>query len=142
MRKNTKYAKYYKKILLLRSSLNLLYSNSTENDENTIGNPAPVQNPETGTIWITFSRNNKALWGAYSDNDGQSFSHPIPLDSANDPSWDWVASGMFVSNCILFLLFLLFFFWVYCEFAKQLVLFFSNENCCVWQVLFCFVLRI
>ena len=42
------------------SGVTVLYSNSTSSsDFNTIGNPSPVQDRDTGTIWMLFCKDNK-----------------------------------------------------------------------------------
>ncbi|MEQ1859997.1 MAG: sialidase family protein [Chthoniobacteraceae bacterium] len=60
----------------------------------TIGNPCPVQDVSTGTIWLPFCRDNKAVLITSSADDGQTWSPPRDI-SANvvPPDWVWVATG-------------------------------------------------
>merc|ERR1712228_1041709 len=77
------------------SGLSVLYSNSTsQTNFNTIGNPSPVQDRQTGKIWMLFCKNNKQIYASYSMDDGVTFSlPPKPLNSVNNADWSWVATG-------------------------------------------------
>ncbi|MGV3663632.1 MAG: sialidase family protein [Prosthecobacter sp.] len=60
----------------------------------TIGNPCPVQDAVTGTIWLPFCRDNKAVLITSSDDDGQTWSTPRDISSSVVPKdWSWVATG-------------------------------------------------
>eukprot|EP01084_Bolivina_argentea_P106603 190717_1 len=76
------------------SSLQILRSNSTINDTNTIGNAAPIQCNITKRILIPHCRNNKEVWLIYSDDDGMTWSKPIgPLTHLVHKDWAWIALG-------------------------------------------------
>ena len=76
------------------SNLVVLYSNSSSQSTNTIGNPSPVQDRDTGKIWMLFCKNNKQIHATYSVDDGLSFSlPPKELDTVNNADWNWVATG-------------------------------------------------
>lgn len=60
----------------------------------TIGNPCPVQDTSTGTIWLPFCRDNKAVLITSSTDDGVTWSPPKDLSpSVVPPNWVWVATG-------------------------------------------------
>jgi sialidase-1 len=60
----------------------------------TIGNPCPVQERETGTIWMPFTRNNKAVFVTRSDDDGATWAPPVDVTKdVMKPEWIWVATG-------------------------------------------------
>ncbi|MBI3881930.1 MAG: exo-alpha-sialidase [Verrucomicrobia bacterium] len=60
----------------------------------TIGNPCPVVDATTGTIWLPFNRDNKAVLITSSSDDGKTWSAPRNLsDTTMKPDWDWVATG-------------------------------------------------
>ncbi len=60
----------------------------------TIGNPCPVVDAATGTIWMPFTRDNKAVFITSSKDDGQTWSTPQNFSAtAMKPGWDWVATG-------------------------------------------------
>ena len=60
----------------------------------TIGNPCPVVDTATGTIWLTFCRNNIDVFVMSSLDDGQTWSKPRKItESAKKPEWDWCATG-------------------------------------------------
>jgi sialidase-1 len=79
-----------------------------EDGTNTIGNPCPVQDRETGTIWLVLCRNaedghekdilagkaSREVLTIKSDDDGRSWS---PLKNITDdvklPDWTWYAAG-------------------------------------------------
>ena len=60
----------------------------------TIGNPCPVVDRDTGTIWLTFCRNNNDVFTAYSKDEGLTWS-PRKCITANvkRPNWGWYATG-------------------------------------------------
>ena len=60
----------------------------------TIGNPCPVVDANTGTIWLPFNRDNKAVFITSSTDDGVTWSPPLNLSATTMKSdWDWVATG-------------------------------------------------
>ena len=75
------------------SALSILYSNSTQNVTNVIGNAAPIQERTTGRILVPFCRNNLEVWLIYSDDDGSSWSTPQQIPNVVHRDWHWVATG-------------------------------------------------
>ncbi|MGH2355238.1 MAG: sialidase family protein [Chloroflexota bacterium] len=74
----------------------------------TCGNPAPVVDRDTGTIWLPFCKNRaqggealirkglfqRTVWLTRSDDDGATWSEPVEITaSVKDPSWTWYATG-------------------------------------------------
>jgi sialidase-1 len=60
----------------------------------TIGNPCPVVDQRSGTIWLPFCRDNKAVLITSSTDDGITWSEPRELGtSVTKPDWSWVATG-------------------------------------------------
>lgn len=60
----------------------------------TIGNPCPVVDVSTGTIWLPFTRDNKAVFITSSTDDGMSWSTPRDISATTmKPGWVWVATG-------------------------------------------------
>ena len=72
------------------------------------GNPAPVQDRETGTIWLLFCRNRmdgdepeisagiapRTVWVTFSDDDGATWSAPREITrEVKLPQWSWYATG-------------------------------------------------
>ena len=75
------------------TSLKVLYSNSTLNISNVIGNAAPIQD-NRGRIWVPFTRNNREVYMIYSDNDGETWSKPTgPLKYLTKDEWGWIGLG-------------------------------------------------
>ncbi len=63
-------------------------------EEITIGNPCPVVDQETGTIWLPFCRDNKDILVAKSTDDGVTWSDPVDITAdVKKPYWTWVATG-------------------------------------------------
>jgi len=77
---------------------------------NTIGNPCPVVDRETGTIWLPLTRNlgedreadikkrtakgSREVWITRSTDDGATWAKPVELTAAcKDPEWTWYATG-------------------------------------------------
>ena len=66
--------------------------------EITIGNPSPVVDEDTGTIWLPFCRNNKEVLITKSIDDGLTWSEPVNISNqVTRPEWTWVATGPGVS---------------------------------------------
>lgn len=78
--------------------------------EDTIGNPCPVQERKTGTIWLPLTRNpgnyternieqalpgaTRTVWLTHSLDDGATWPAPVEItDSVKDPNWTWYATG-------------------------------------------------
>ena len=65
-----------------------------DDGENTIGNPAPVVDRDTGIIWLPFCWNNKRVFVTRSTDDGATWSAPAEItQSASRPDWTWYATG-------------------------------------------------
>ncbi len=77
---------------------------------NTIGNPCPVQDRATSTIWMPLTgnpgdlaereieknsqRGTRTVWMTYSKDDGRTWATPYEITStAKDPGWGWYATG-------------------------------------------------
>ncbi len=77
---------------------------------NTCGNPCPVVDQRTGTIWLLMTHNlgnesegvivsgkskgGRSVWVCKSDDDGQTWSKPTNITkSASKPEWTWYATG-------------------------------------------------
>ena len=77
---------------------------------NTCGNPCPVQDRRTGTIWLLLTHNRgddhekhivegtakgtRTVWVAKSDDDGRTWAAPVEITSAvKRPEWSWFATG-------------------------------------------------
>jgi len=60
----------------------------------TIGNPCPVVDQTTGTIWLPFCRNNDRVFITHSTDDGKTWAAPIEItENVKDPEWGWYATG-------------------------------------------------
>ncbi|MGI6164968.1 MAG: sialidase family protein [Limnochordia bacterium] len=74
----------------------------------TAGNPAPVVDKTTGTVWLLFCKNDaeggeplilqgkapRTIWVTRSLDDGISWDKPKEItDSVKDPEWTWYATG-------------------------------------------------
>lgn len=60
----------------------------------TIGNACPVIDEVTGTIWLTFCRDNKNVLVTSSADDGKTWSNPIDISKdVTLAEWSWVATG-------------------------------------------------
>ena len=77
-------------------------------DGMTCGNPAPVIDRNTGTIWLPFCKNlaegnqnlicagkaPRTVWLTHSIDDGATWTEPVEITAAvKDPSWTWYATG-------------------------------------------------
>lgn len=60
----------------------------------TIGNPCPVVERSTGTIWLPFCRNNDRVFVTQSTDDGQTWAEPLEITQhVKKPEWRWYATG-------------------------------------------------
>ena len=60
----------------------------------TIGNPCPVLDKSTGTVWLTLCRDNNQLLVLSSTDDGASWSKPRDITATTKgKDWGWVATG-------------------------------------------------
>ncbi len=60
----------------------------------TIGNPCPVVDRDTGTIWLAMTRTNGRVLLTRSDDDAQTWAEPVDLtDQVKKPEWGWYAMG-------------------------------------------------
>ena len=77
---------------------------------NTCGNPCPVVDEETGTVWLLMTHNlggdqetqikrglvrqSRSVWISHSVDDGRTWSKPEEITkSVKPPSWKWYATG-------------------------------------------------
>jgi sialidase-1 len=59
-----------------------------------IGNPCPVVDRSTGTIWLTFCRDNTDVFVTESTDDGRTWAKPrVITDTVKKPAWGWYATG-------------------------------------------------
>jgi len=60
----------------------------------TIGNPCPVVDRETGTVWLAFCRDNRDVLMTHSDDDGKNWTRPIEITAdVKGENWGWYATG-------------------------------------------------
>jgi len=65
-----------------------------DDGENTIGNPCPVVDRETGVIWLPFCRNNDRVFVTSSADDGVTWATPVEITKDVKPAgWRWYATG-------------------------------------------------
>ena len=81
-----------------------------DDGKNTMGNPCPVVDRETGTIWLPLTRNlgedhegkilsqeskeSRTVWMSNSTDDGATWSQPIEItETTKEPDWTWYATG-------------------------------------------------
>jgi hypothetical protein len=75
------------------SALQVVFSNSSTNDWNVIGNAAPVWDAIRGRIVLPFTRNNERVFVAWS-SDGSTWSTPQDITSTTTrASWKWIGTG-------------------------------------------------
>lgn len=75
------------------SDIQVVYSNSSGDEVNVIGNAAPVQDASTGRIWVPFCKNNEIVYITYTDDDGLTFSDPVYMPDLVHSDWKWVGLG-------------------------------------------------
>ena len=62
--------------------------------EITIGNPCPVVDQDTGTIWMTLCRDNRDVLVTKSTDDGVTWSEPVDITAdVKESDWGWYATG-------------------------------------------------
>ncbi|MBM3802604.1 MAG: exo-alpha-sialidase [Acidimicrobiia bacterium] len=60
----------------------------------TMNQPCPVLDRETGTLWLPFCKNNQQVYVTKSTDDGASWSAPVEITSSvKDPSWKYLGAG-------------------------------------------------
>jgi len=60
----------------------------------TIGNPCPVVDAATGTVWLAFCRNNDRVFMTHSDDDGLAWTEPKEITAqVKEEGWGWYATG-------------------------------------------------
>lgn len=81
-----------------------------EDGDNTCGNPCPVVDRDTGTIWLLLTHNlgidtqrqietrtakgSRTAWVCHSDDDGITWSKPLDITKdVKKPDWTWYATG-------------------------------------------------
>ncbi len=81
-----------------------------EDGPNTMGNPCPVVDRDTGTIWLLMTHNlgedrepeiiaqtskgTRTVWVTKSADDGETWSEPVEITAATKkPNWTWYATG-------------------------------------------------
>lgn len=73
------------------SAQQLIYG---EPGEVTIGNPCPVVDEDTGTIWLPFCRENYDVLLTHSEDDGKTWADPVDISAdVKKPVWEWYATG-------------------------------------------------
>ena len=75
------------------SPLAVLFTNSSLEEANVIGNTAPVQDRFTGTLWMPFCRNNEEVFMTYSNDDGATWAEPVYMPHLVLDNWKWVGIG-------------------------------------------------
>jgi sialidase-1 len=60
----------------------------------TIGNPCPVVDAVSTTIWLAFCKDNRQVFITSSTDDGRTWAKPRDIsETATRPDWTWVATG-------------------------------------------------
>lgn len=75
------------------SAMGTVWSNSTADETNVVGNAGIVQDTSTGRIWIPLCRNNEEVFITYSDDDGETWSAPVYHPELVHDEWEWVGLG-------------------------------------------------
>ena len=62
--------------------------------DRTCGNPCPVVDRDTGTVFLPFCKDNQQVFLCRSEDDGNKWSAPVEITSgAKDSSWSYVGTG-------------------------------------------------
>ena len=65
-----------------------------DDGERTMGNPCPVLDRSTDTVWLPLCRDNRRVLLMKSTDDGMRWSKPADItEEAIDPTWHWVGTG-------------------------------------------------
>lgn len=65
-----------------------------EEGVHTLGNPCPVVDKETGTIWLPFCKNNQQIFLIKSTDDGTTWSEPVEITrQVKDSEWSYLGTG-------------------------------------------------
>ncbi len=73
------------------SAQQVVYS---ETGEVTIGNPCPVVDAATGTVWMLFCRDNVDVFVTHSFDNGLTWSDPVDItEDVKKKAWTWYATG-------------------------------------------------
>ena len=65
-----------------------------DDGDHTIGNPCPVLDRSTDTIWLPLCRDNRRVLLMKSTDNGVTWSKPADItEEAVDPAWHWVGTG-------------------------------------------------
>jgi sialidase-1 len=75
------------------SPMGTVWSNSTAEETNVVGNAGIVQDSATGRIWVPLCRNNEEVFITYSDDDGETWSEPVYHPELVLDDWKWVGLG-------------------------------------------------
>src|SRR5262245_42996813 len=60
----------------------------------TIGNPCPVVDQDTGTVWLPFCRDNNDVFVTHSTDEGRTWAAPVQITAqVKKPGWTWYATG-------------------------------------------------
>ena len=60
----------------------------------TMGNPCPLLDRETQTIWLPFCKNNQQVYLIKSTDDGTTWSEPMEITQhVKDPAWNYMGTG-------------------------------------------------
>ncbi len=60
----------------------------------TIGNPCPVVDGDTGTVWLPFCRENDDVLITHSEDDGETWADPVDITAdVKKATWGWYATG-------------------------------------------------
>lgn len=70
------------------SAPHVVWKEDTPGENTTIGNPCPVYDSETGTVWLTFTRNNERAFVTRSADDGRTWPEPREITGDVCPD-DW-----------------------------------------------------
>lgn len=61
---------------------------------NTMGNPSPVVDQDTGIIWLLLCKNNNQVYIMKSADDGATWSDPLEItEDVKEDNWYWYATG-------------------------------------------------
>ncbi len=65
-----------------------------DDGENTIGNPCPVVDRDTGAVWLPVTRNNDRVFVLKSADEGATWEKPVEITKdVKKPEWIWYATG-------------------------------------------------